>query len=620
MAPLFSLLSVVVLLVSIGSGQVGSFRAAIQNDHPSARSVPALVGVPSSTLPPPSTRGASGVAYDYADGYLVLFGGAAPGGVYLSDTWIFQGGQWRQLHPATSPPARDLIEGQMVWDPVDNYVLLFGGRSSSNLTDSWSFRGGTWTEICASCGPPVQQGATVYDAADGYLLEVVGQHEYPSYSDTPAYYSYRGGTWTDLGVVPFGKRQTVGLAYDAGDGYVVAFAGNVYGGGTCFGADVLCRDTWEYHAGVWTELCTGGLAAPSCASEPSARGAPEMTFDPLDGYVVLFGGGNSTQDSDTWSFSGGAWTQRFPSATRPGDSDNALIFDASGRDRGVYSYTVNGGDDGYLWRGGAWGVPYSTYGTVTDSVTGNPVTGANVSDGGLSAVTDASGSYNLSEFNGTHVLGLVATGYPNAGATVLVAGSDVLKNFALSHTSSSLRATASANRTTGYEALAVHYTGSATGGSGAVTLSWSFGDGSSGSLYADPTHVYNASGTFVARLTATDSSGASNSSTVVIVVAPYVATSPPPTSSNGSTLFGLPLLETVALLLVIIALVAVVAILLVRRRKPPVAPPVNSYGGWADGALQSSGPTPGGYDPPAGPPTYYPPDVAPGPPPGMPPF
>ena len=44
------------------------------------------------------------MAYDAADGTVVLFGGQGRSGS-LGDTWTWDGSAWTQAHPSTSPPA-----------------------------------------------------------------------------------------------------------------------------------------------------------------------------------------------------------------------------------------------------------------------------------------------------------------------------------------------------------------------------------------------------------------------------------------------------------------------------------------------------------------------------------
>jgi hypothetical protein len=86
---------------------------------------------------PPVTQGA--MAYDAAVGDVVLFGGFV--GSWpdtLSDTWIWNGSDWREIHPSTVPPNR--YDFSMDYDPLNRQVVMFGGYSSTVVrTDTWLF-------------------------------------------------------------------------------------------------------------------------------------------------------------------------------------------------------------------------------------------------------------------------------------------------------------------------------------------------------------------------------------------------------------------------------------------------------------------------------------------------
>jgi hypothetical protein len=73
---------------------------------------------------PPARTGAA-MAFDAANGTVVLFGGNGRSRS-LGDTWIWDGSAWTQAHPATSPPA--LSGAQMTYDPVSQDLVLVGGE------------------------------------------------------------------------------------------------------------------------------------------------------------------------------------------------------------------------------------------------------------------------------------------------------------------------------------------------------------------------------------------------------------------------------------------------------------------------------------------------------------
>ena len=69
------------------------------------------------------------MTYDAGLGAVVLFGGAANGiwEDFLNDTWVWNGTNWTEIHPATVPPNR--YSFGMNYDPLNKAVFMFGGYS-----------------------------------------------------------------------------------------------------------------------------------------------------------------------------------------------------------------------------------------------------------------------------------------------------------------------------------------------------------------------------------------------------------------------------------------------------------------------------------------------------------
>jgi hypothetical protein len=82
------------------------------------------------------------------------------------------------------------------------------------------------------------------------------------------------------------------------------------------------NDTWVFQNMQWTRLVT--LVAPS------ARRGAAMVWDEADGYVVLFGGElqyATRYANDTWTFRAGVWTQMTTTGPVPPARSDAAISD-----------------------------------------------------------------------------------------------------------------------------------------------------------------------------------------------------------------------------------------------------------------------------------------------------
>ncbi|HZY71306.1 MAG TPA: hypothetical protein VFF67_10075 [Thermoplasmata archaeon] len=147
---------------------------------------------------------------------------------------------------------------QMAYDPALKEVVLFGGYVSSavgrigQLGDTWIYRAGTWTNLT------------------------------PRLNLSPP------------------ARWGGSFAYDP-----QAHALLLFGGRDNY---AMFRDSWYFNATGWHRHWT--------TVAPSARMLATMTFDPLDGGMLLFGGlhirgpngtGAWNAYNDTWAFSGGRW-------------------------------------------------------------------------------------------------------------------------------------------------------------------------------------------------------------------------------------------------------------------------------------------------------------------------
>jgi len=394
------------------------------------------------------------MTYDAHDGYVLLLGATGVGPLNGTETWGYVGDTWFEISSTSSPES--CLGSALTYDDVDGYVVYFGGANliaGSNCTsagETWTFAAGQWTERFPSASPPARVGAAfTNDSSDGYLLLFGGVNSTGGFlNDT---WTYAGGTWTELfTTMAPSVRSGAGMTYDAYDGYVVLFGGssNVY----CTDQEqdrLFCmdRDTWSFHAGVWTLLSPVGAVPPEPYDD-------SLTYDAAakDAFYTVTDDNFSSDPEIWWTFQGGNWTDPYGNAGYPvyngtapqNRFGEALAYDyADGYDLlfGGTAIRWNWLNDTWAYQGGSWVLlsPQSGGGPPTYPVTfraiGIPglvwavnLSGAFEAGNGSSPLTFlvTNGTYNFSVLP---VTGFVAE--PSKGV-VVVNGGGVLVNISFS--------------------------------------------------------------------------------------------------------------------------------------------------------------------------------------------
>lgn len=109
---------------------------------------------------PPAAREGGSMIFDSAQGVVVLFGGSIVQ-AFANDTWLWDGSNWTQENPQNSPPRRQVAA--MAYDSVNNQTVLFGGVigvvsdeeiQTSLGNDTWIWDGSNWTQQHPQTSPP----------------------------------------------------------------------------------------------------------------------------------------------------------------------------------------------------------------------------------------------------------------------------------------------------------------------------------------------------------------------------------------------------------------------------------------------------------------------------------
>jgi len=327
-----------------------------------------------SLLSPPRARFAHAMAFDSANGVVVLFGGYLRGWGILGDTWTYNlsTNTWTGLTPSPAPLPR--ADAAMTYDPGSGEAVLFGGHyNGRQLNDTWTYnvRNNVWTNKTTSSGPPGrEQHAMVFDSKSGVSI-LFGGSSTPTgpLCDTWAYDS-SANTWKNMAPAAYPPaRSGHAMAYDVRNGLVLMFSDNemytpdetwayksslntwtnmkpaeappirygcvilgdpVYGGCILFGGigetGVDITGTWSYRPGTntWTRKED---------PVPGPRIFHDMVFDSANRVMVLFGGeiGLNLATDDTWIYDilTGQWTRRRPATSPPARQAHAMAYDSA---------------------------------------------------------------------------------------------------------------------------------------------------------------------------------------------------------------------------------------------------------------------------------------------------
>ena len=277
--------------------------------------------------------------------------GGAPGAVAAhSETWAWRAGAWRLLAPRSSPPPRTWAG--LAYDQQRKEVVLFGGQDVFERVagkglewygDTWIWNGSDWSERRPTTSPPPSvQASLAYDASLGEVVGVL--HTEDGYES----WGWDGRDWRPLGpkTVPVAGAIGAGLAYDAARGVLVLF-------GTYSCAFYQCTadpDTWTFDGQSWTKH-------PGAAGGPPPRGAAALGYDDSSRQVIMFGGSLMSESfGDTWGWDGERWT-RLSTAEAPSPRSGSIATDGKvflfG---GGWHSQANGVNyvDTWLWTDAGW--------------------------------------------------------------------------------------------------------------------------------------------------------------------------------------------------------------------------------------------------------------------------
>jgi hypothetical protein len=215
----------------------------------------------STPISPPARRDHA-FAYDPLLQKCILFGGAAGSApTVFVDTWEWDGANWQQRTPATTPHWRgsasltfDANRGRLAL--VAGWAYIGGGWNV--VTDHWEWDGTNWVMLDPNIPYPRAASVSFFDSGRNRLVEFGGYTNWIYNSNETR--EFDGTTWTAVPVVspPSGRLRSAGF-YDTWRGAAV-----MHGGFTSFGIGPA-SDTWLFTSvGAATVTSYGpGCAGPA---------------------------------------------------------------------------------------------------------------------------------------------------------------------------------------------------------------------------------------------------------------------------------------------------------------------------------------------------------------------
>ena len=238
----------------------------------------------------PSGRFNHMMVYVHDRHQLFLFGGWSARD-RIGDTWTYdiEANEWTQLHPQDSPHPRS--DAAIAYDEANGVIVLFDGycRDDRGRQDTWvyDFDEGNWIQMDPEESPKSQYGHyMIYDSMNGQMVMYGGHWTIwengrsvsHGYSDGVWTYDYPSDTWTKVDTATsLPQRYWHTIAYDEDRGTMVVFGGS--------GATTpVLDDTWLY------ELSTNTWERLDTDEKPPERENSALAYDPVHEKFILFGG------------------------------------------------------------------------------------------------------------------------------------------------------------------------------------------------------------------------------------------------------------------------------------------------------------------------------------------
>jgi galactose oxidase-like protein len=306
---------------------------------------------------------ATTLIYDPVRDRLILFGGSDP--FRHNDVWSLDLAgtpTWNHLVVNGTPPAARQLH-VAIYDPVRDRLVIFGGSNSSKFNDVWamSLSGTpTWTQLLPGGTPPSprDQATAIYDPVRDRMVVFGGVAAFGGGMNETWVLSLADPvTWTKLtpaSALP-APRASASSAYDPVRDEMVIHGGTAGG-----------NETWRLSLAdppAWTEV----------QATPPGRYWHTAAYDAAHGVSLIFSGQDAHGGvfNDVWALSSGdtpSWSQLFPSGAPAARLEASAIYDPVGVRMLVFGGGGASGDFNEVWQLSLSGPPAWSFLSATGSL------------------------------------------------------------------------------------------------------------------------------------------------------------------------------------------------------------------------------------------------------------
>ena len=252
----------------------------------------------------PEPRIGARMIYDPVDQRVIMYGGAIynNGYSFYNELWSYEPetNTWTQLEMHNAPDAR--FNTMLTYLPDRHQLFLYGGWSNEDRTDGtyiYDFETSTWTELHPSNQPSRRSDASIaYDPVNDVVVLYSGYLQNDTHTQDTWLYSFTDENWirqhpTNTPHGQYGHN----MVYAEQTGQLLMYPGHwsIYSGGTMI-SHGYGGNIWEYNVAdeAWTETHS--------PATPPGRYWGYLVYDSNQNRLILQGGHGVIDYDDTWTY------------------------------------------------------------------------------------------------------------------------------------------------------------------------------------------------------------------------------------------------------------------------------------------------------------------------------